>query len=197
MDSSPTLCTLPTELQHHIVLNLHPSAALALKQTNRYFQSHIFLYRLDRFKVNQYLHHVELRPRHRDSYACFTCLRVRPMTAFTASQLGSKTGSRNSAYSYGRFCLDCGIENKRFKPGSLIVLAGDQSHPRVLCSSCSIIQAYFCSKCHWCAACIARTRAFKASWSRSVSMGLCELHLQGTSGLSLGQHRASTSSLGF
>ena len=197
MDSSPSLYTLPTELQHQIVLNLHPSAAIALKQTNRYFQTHISLCRLDRFKVKQYLHQVELRPRHRDNYACFTCLRVRPMTAFTASQLGAKTSSRNSAYSYGRFCLDCGIENKRFRPGSLLVIAGDQSHPRVFCGSCSTIQSYFCSNCHWCAACIARTKAFKSSWSRSLGMGLCKMHLQGTSGLGIGQYRASTSSLGF
>ena len=196
MGSSPNLCTLPTELQHHIALNLHPEAAIALKQTNRYFHTHISLYRLDPLKVKRYLHEVELRPRHRDDHACFTCLRVRPMNAFTASQLGAKT-SRNSAYSCGRFCLDCGIENKRFRPGTILVIGGDQSHPRVFCGSCSTVQSYFCGKCHWCAPCIARTKAFKTSWSRSVGMGLCQMHLQGINGLRIGQYRASTSSQRF
>ena len=34
--------TLPAELQHHKVLNLHPSAATALKQTNRYLYAYLF-----------------------------------------------------------------------------------------------------------------------------------------------------------
>ena len=196
MGSSPNLYTLPTEIQHQIVLNLHPSAAIALKQTNQYFNACISLYRLDPFQVKRYLHEVELRSRHRDSYACFTCLRVRPMTAFTASQLGAKTRS-NNAYAYERFCLDCGIENKRFKPGTILIIAGDQSHPRVFCGSCSTVQSYFCGRCHWCAACIARTKALKTSRSRSLAMGLCQMHLQGISALGIGQHRAFTSSLGF
>lgn len=192
MGSNLNLYTLPTELQHHIVLNLHPSAAIALKQTNRYFHTHIALYRLDPLKVKQYLHEVELRPRHRDDYACFTCLRVRSMTAFTITQLGAKT-SKNGAYSGGRFCLDCGVENKRFKPGTVLIIAGDESHPRVLCDSCLTVQSYFCGKCHWCAACIARTKSFRTSWSRSVGMGLCQTHLQGMGGMRIGQYRASTS----
>ena len=196
MDSSPSLCSLPTELQHHIVLNLHPSAAIALKQTNRYFHTHISLHRLDPLKVKRYLHEVELRQRHRDNYACFTCLRVRFMTAFTASQLGVKT-RRTNAHSYERFCLDCGIENKKFRPGSILIIAGDQSHPRVFCGSCAAVQSYFCGKCHWCAACIARTKAFKTSWRRSLDEGLCQMHLQGISRLGIGQYQASTSSLGF
>lgn len=196
MGSNLNLYTLPTELQHHIVLNLHPSAAIALKQTNRYFHTHISLYRLDPLKVKQYLHQVELRPRHRENYACFSCLRVKPKIAFTVSQLGAKK-SRNGAYSSGRFCIDCGVRDKRFKPGTVLDIAGDESHPKAFCRSCSTIQSYFCGKCRWCAACIARTKSFKTSWSRSVGMDLCQTHLQGISGTGIGQHRASTSSLGL
>ncbi|KAF6236128.1 hypothetical protein HO173_005757 [Letharia columbiana] len=146
MGSNLNLYTLPTELQHHIVLNLHPSAAIALKQTNRYFHTHISLYRLDPLKVKQYLHQVELRPRHRENYACFSCLRVKPKIAFTVSQLGAKK-SRNGAYSSGRFCIDCGVRDKRFKPGTVLDIAGDESHPKAFCRSCSTIQSYFCGKC--------------------------------------------------
>ena len=185
MGNIPNLYALPTELQHAIVLNLPPSAAIALKQTNRYFYTYISLYRLDPLKVKRYLHEVELRPRHRENYACYTCLRVKPMTAFTASQLGVKT-SRGSAYLLERFCLDCGIENKRFKPGTVLIIGGDKSHPRVCCGSCSTAQSYFCGNCHWCAACIARTKAFKVSWSGSVGMGLCQTHLRGISGPGMG-----------
>lgn len=196
MDSNLNLYTLPTELQHHIVLKIHPSAAIALKQTNRYFHAHISLYRLNPLEVKQYLHEVELRPRHRENYACFTCLRVRPMTAFTVSQLGTKT-SRNGAYTSGRFCLDCGVENKRFKPGSVLDIAGGESHRKVFCGSCLTVQSYFCSRCHWCAACIARTKSFKMSWSRSLGTGFCQTHLQAMSDMGMGQHRVATSSVGF
>ena len=187
MDSHLNICNLPTELQHHIVLNLHPSAAIALKQTNRYFYTHITLHRLDPFKVRQYLREVELRPRHRENYACFTCLRVRSMTAFTITQLGEKT-SRNSAYSSGRFCLDCAVEGKKIKPGTVLIVAGE-SHPKVFCGSCSTVQSYFCGKCRWCAACIARTKALKTSWSRSVGKGLCQTHLLGMNGMGIGHCR--------
>lgn len=191
MASNLNLYTLPTELQHHIVLNLHPSAAIALKQTNRYFHTHISLHRLNPVTVKQYIHEVELQPRHSDGYACFTCLRVRPMTAFTVSQLGAKT-SKGGAYSSGRFCLDCGVEHKRFKPGSVLNIAGDESHPKVFCGSCSTVQSYFCGKCHWCAACIARTKAFKMSRTQSVGKGPCQAHLQGMNGVGIGPYRAST-----
>ena len=187
MDSHLNICNLPTELQHHIVLNLHPSAAIALKQTNRYFYTHITLHRLDPFKVRQYLREVELRPRHRENYACFTCLRVRSMTAFTITQLGEKT-SRNSAYSSGRFCLDCAVEGKKIKPGTVLIVAGE-SHPKVFCGSCSTVQSYFCGKCRWCAACIARTKALKTSWSRSVGKGFCQTHLLGMNGMGIGHCR--------
>ena len=192
MSDNLTLYALPTELQHHIVLNLHPSAALTLKQTNRYFHTHIALYRLDPLEVKQYIHEVELRPRNRDNYACFKCLRVRSRTAFTINQLGAKT-SKDGMYPNERFCLDCGVENKLLKPGTVLVIAGDESCPKVFCGSCSTVQSYFCRKCHWCAACIARTKHFKTSWSRSVGLGLCQTHLQVMSGMEIGQYRASDS----
>lgn len=192
MGNNLDLYTLPTELQHHIVLNLHPSAAIALKQTNRYFHTHISLHRLNLITVKQYIHEVEIRPRHREGYACFTCLRVRPIIAFTVSQLGAKT-SRDGTYSSERFCLDCGVQSKKFKPGTVLNIAGDESHPKVFCGSCSTVQSYFCGKCHWCAACIAGTKAFKVSWSRSVGLGLCQTHLLGISGMSIGRYRAFTS----
>ena len=175
MGSNLNLYTLPTELQHHIVLNLHPSAAIALKQTNRYFHAHISLHRLDPFQVKQYVHEVELRPRHCEDYACFTCCRVRPKSAFTASQLGAKT-SGNGTYSGRRFCLDCGVQSKKFEPGAILIIAGNESHPKIFCGSCSTIQSYFCGKCHWCAACIARTKAFRMSLGQSLSKGVCQTH---------------------
>lgn len=190
MGSILDLYHLPTELQHQIVLHLHPSAAIALKQTNRYFYTHISLCRLDPLRVRQYLHEVELWPRHREHYACFVCLRVRPKTAFNITQLGAKT-SKNGAYSSGRFCLDCGVEKKRFKPGTVMTIAGEP-HPKVFCGSCSTVQSYFCGKCCWCAACIAKTKAFKTLWSQSVSRGFCQTHLLGLNAMGIAQCRTLT-----
>ncbi len=97
------------------------------------------------------------------------------MTAFTITKFGEKR-SRNGEYPSGRSCLYCGVEGKKFSPGTVLIIAG-QSHPKVFCGLCSIIQLFFCSKCLSCAAWFARTNAFRISWSQNVGEVLCRAHL--------------------
>lgn len=51
IDEGPSLSNLPGELQDLIIINLHPSAAIALSQTNWHFHSCTNLYRLPRSVV--------------------------------------------------------------------------------------------------------------------------------------------------
>ena len=108
-----SLCELPTEIQHLIVLNLHPSAAIALKRTNRWFHTHISLHRLGRPEVFRFLTEHENLPKFSKNfhqgkrtsslgYACFTCLTIKPATNFTEDQITGHYGK------YARFRRDAG-----------------------------------------------------------------------------------------
>lgn len=178
MPQRPELCTLPTEIQHLIVLNLHPSAAIALKQTNRWFNTHVSIYRLDRAEVNKYLNWLENRRRNRNNYACFSCLRLKPQTAFTTTKPGSKS-LKNGFYPFARFCLDCGIRDAKVKPFTLLKMAGDESKPKVFCGSCSSVQRSFCGLCCCCTGCLAKLRTWTgraAQWHRNGGKVLCHSH---------------------
>ena len=139
------LATLPTEIQHHIVLNLHPSAAIALLQTNHWFHDHVSLYRLDQDLVHDYLRYLEHRDHNEDNRACYNCLTIKPRSGFTSGQLISKKA----------FCLDCGVRTKMFEPYSLIHLAGGEE-PRLFCGSCCTVQRSFCRQCRLCNGCIVK-----------------------------------------
>lgn len=172
------LCTLPTELQNLIVLNLHPSAAIALRQTNRWFHDNVSLHRLDREKVQLFLRDRELRPTNGKNYACFCCFRLKPEWAFTKSLVDS-THVRKPTYSYRRFCLECGIREGKYRWGISMEMAGSKSRPKVYCGVCTSVQENFCSKCHCCNACIASMGTWTgraARWSQSGWQALCLDH---------------------
>lgn len=174
------LCQLPTELQHHIVLNLHPSAAIALRQTNRWFHTHISLHRLDPVAVRNYLYQLELRPKRQDDYACFYCLCLKPRTVFTSAQLERrpKVDKYGNVHS-GRFCLDCGIGNRKLIPYSVLTMGGDESTPKVFCGACSSVQSYFCRTCHCCSGCLTRARTWTGRavlWQQSGTQKICPQH---------------------
>ena len=178
MASSAQLCTLPLELQHLIVLNLPPSAAVALRQTNRWFYTHVSLHRLNRLAVRTYLHFLELNPKKQHLYACFFCLCLKPKMAFTSSEIGGKP-KEPRRYHYDRFCLDCGIRHGVYKVGTSRPMAGSQSAPKVLCGICMSVQSYYCNKCYCCSACIASTRTWTgraARWSQAGGQALCLAH---------------------
>lgn len=173
------LCDFPTELQHLVVLNLHPSAAIALRQTNRWFHTHISLHKLDRTAVQEYLHHLELQPKRRHDYACFFCLSLKPHTAFTSTQLAIDTV--NGSYNSKRFCLDCGLMNAKLKPFSKFTMGEDESWSKVFCGACSSVQPLFCPSCHCCSGCLARARTWTgraALWQQPGGNNLCPMHFK-------------------
>ena len=181
----PTLCGLPTEIQHLIVLNLHPSAAIALRQTNRWFHQHICLHRLDQHEVSIFLSERERSPKFCHGpqpgqrggflgYACFSCLCIKPATCFTQSQVvghyAKERGSERGQFSDQRYCIDCGLQQKKFHPGQLLKMAGG-AKPKAFCSACSGVQAYFCPKCRLCMACIASLKSWTARMGRTSGSG--------------------------
>lgn len=171
-------CDFPTELQHLIVLNLHPSAAVALRQTNRWFHTHISLHRLDRTAVQDYLHHLELLPKHQHDYACFSCLSLKPHTAFTTTQL-TPMDNICSSYNSKRFCLDCGVKGAKFKAFSRLNIGEDELWSKVFCGACSSVQPLFCPRCHCCGGCLARMKTWTgraALWQQSGGEKLCPTH---------------------
>ena len=162
MGSKIGLCSLPAELLELIIPKLDPSAAIALRQTSRWFNTYVSLHRLDRVEVRKYLHCLELQPQHKNDYACYSCLCLKHVTSFTDTQTGTAY-SWNGIYSTKRFCLDCGVKNGKFKPESLLYIAGEKyagSTPAVLCGGCLSIQVYFCADCHRCIGCITKARTW-------------------------------------
>ncbi len=85
-DEQPGLTNLAGELQDLIIINLHPSAAIALSQTNHHFHSCVSLHRLPFPVVFEYFQEKELLSIHSDDYACYTCLRLQPRSDFAWRQ---------------------------------------------------------------------------------------------------------------
>ena len=181
---SPTLCGLPTELQHLIVLNLHPSAAITLSKTNRWFHAHISLHHLDKHEVSLFLSERECLPERCTrqfsehtanpmNYACYSCLCLKPAAHFTLAQVNGDYDKGRDCKTRGRlwdqrFCIDCGTEQKKFRRGQLLEMAGG-AKPKAFCAACRSVQDYFCPQCRWCVACIASLRTWTARVGRCRS----------------------------
>ena len=173
------LCTLPVEIQNLIVLSLHPSAAMALRQTNRWFHTHVSLHRLNKKVVQKYLHKLELQLGKENYYACFSCLCLKPQTAFTGVQVAKSP--RYMTFTFNRFCLECGVRSGEYKPGHSLRMVAPESKPAVFCGFCMSVQTNFCSKCYCCIACITSMGVWTGRakhWSQRGGDGLCPTHLK-------------------
>ncbi len=196
MASKVGLCDLPPELQDFIIPILHPSAAIALLQTCRWYHSEVSLRRLDYNQVRVYLHELELLPRNDNNYACFSCLRLKPITSFTTAQVGAKN-SRNGVSSTKRSCLECDVQKGKIKPGRFLYIAKKrciettsanmcngcqamrpclksvESTLAVMCGGCLTIQTYFCDDCYWCMGCVMKAKTWIGFGvaRRNVSLG--------------------------
>ena len=153
-DKKPSLTNLAGELQDLIITELHPSSAVALSQTNHHFHASVNLHRLPFSVVFDWIREKELMPSHTD-YACYTCLRLKPGSAFATSQIKSRRGKHGKAF-HTRTCLDCGFSIGKHSPGSFLKI-GDEM--QVLCMGCEIMRKRFCTLCQWCDSCIKKGSA--------------------------------------
>ena len=110
-EDRPSLTNLAGELQDLIITKLHPSSVIALSQTNHHFHDTVSLHRLPFSVVFDWLLHKEDKCCGRYwNYACYTCLRLKPRSAFSKKQ----TRRRREKWgqdSYMRRCLDCGLSS--------------------------------------------------------------------------------------
>ena len=197
MENKLGLCSLPAELQNLIIPLLHPSAAIALRQTCRWYHDYVSLHRLDHNLVRGYLHDLELLPCNGNNYACFVCLSLKPITSFTAQHVEGKN-RRQRGYSTKRSFLECAVKLGQIKPGRLLYIAkgkcGERtctrvcagckatepgtecvdSTPAVMCGGCLTIQTYFCGDCYWCMGCIMKARTWigRGMARKNVSMAV-------------------------
>lgn len=185
-----SLCDLPTEIQHLVVLNLHPAAAIALKRTNRWFHTHISLHRLDKCEVARFLLEHENLPKFSKNtqhvkrasfvgYACFHCLRIKPAINFTQSQVtghyAKRTDPMHKTFADRRSCIECSLQKKEFLPDHVFKLA-DGETVNIFCPACQNMQSYFCYDCYFCAACIAKSKWWTGKiWRYRKSGGVSEI----------------------
>lgn len=100
------LCELPGELQDQVIVNLHPSAAIALMQTNRHFHTSVSLHRLSIEVVEAFLDEKDLHIYNADDYFCYSCYRLKPKISFLSSQVEGKHG-KNGTKAHERWCSKC------------------------------------------------------------------------------------------
>ena len=181
-DERLTLLNLAGELQNLIILNLHPEAAIALSQTNRHFHSCASLHRLPLPIVSQWFHEKEMLPENSEKFACYTCLRLKPQSAFVLKQTKKKK-SKFSPDAGNRFCIDCGCKYGKITPGHILKTSAGL---RVSCIGCEKPQDRFCTLCYWCDGCASKgivTMERRRDWvkpgdgARKISLkNICEGH---------------------
>lgn len=162
-DEKPALSNLAGELEDLIITNLHPPAAIALSQTNPYFNSCVNLHRLPHPVVIDYFQEKEHLQIHEDDHACHTCLRLKLRSKFTVKQTKGLRG-KNGQGSYQRIFLDCGFRTGRHIPGHRMKIGREL---KVHCGGCETLQKRFCRLCLWCGNCIEKGTAMvprKGGW---------------------------------
>ena len=91
---------------------------------------------------------------HAGSYACYTCMRLRPTRDFAFKQVKGPRGKGN-AQQQRRFCIPCGERENLYTTGAVIKRAGGGTTPLRRCKSCRVFKdGTFCARCHLCQDCI-------------------------------------------
>ncbi|KAK5119299.1 hypothetical protein LTR85_007655 [Meristemomyces frigidus] len=147
---------LPKELQLDIFDRLAYRDAIRLAQANRYLHATIDPQTWPTGEEEDFIHKAQSWPKHNhfvrlqckrkvfttlaDGYACFSCYRVRPKSAFSQKQSArnqAKSSGRYGEIGHTRFCLDCGIKNFFYKPGAIV---------KVVMGEDMIVQGGLCEK---------------------------------------------------
>ena len=113
-NTHPTLrlTHLPAEIEDLIIKGLEPSAALALSRVSRYYHQTVSLHRLDKERVNKFLHSLEMKKRRRDSFACYSCLKLKPAKYYPPlSFLRKKRQGKGGSKRFERKCWACVAES--------------------------------------------------------------------------------------
>ena len=155
MRSNLGLSALPGELQEQIILNLHPSAAIALRQTNHYFQTIVSLHRFEVDQVWAFLKEKQEQPHNAKHLACYFCLCLKPRSLCLNSRYIALPQCYVAPPPDSQSCLDCAVKTGRVLPGNINDLA-NQKDKLLFCIACLNLQSHFCEKCRWCIQCAER-----------------------------------------
>lgn len=84
-------------------------------------------------------------------FLCYRCCRVLPRNRFAKGQVSGECLPGHTK-PYKRFCISCGIQSGKFKPGNQININGC---PFRFCQACSIPTfGKFCTQCSTCVSCL-------------------------------------------
>lgn len=126
--TNPVLLRLPTELLLEIISNLEFHNKAKFAATCHSIRSLIEPLTHHDFLIAEKANWATSR----GLYTCKLCIRLRRFNAF-ADDMKKGKYDRDGKKADTRFCLECGVENALYKPGTLLKIYG-KSH--VLCRIC-------------------------------------------------------------
>ena len=100
---------LPAELRLQIYADLDYGTALRLEQVCRFFRNDVPAQGVDREQRATYLYHAETFAKNKERLACFSCLRILPLTAFMDEQRRGEY-ARFGVMESERICFECQMQ---------------------------------------------------------------------------------------
>lgn len=134
------LAQLPPEIQLETFFYLDYQSLLNLQSSCRYYEYFISAQMLEDSKERTKELYMDME--HRSAFPinqkpCYTCLQIKGHTAFHDPS-GNRTypsanpGQLNTVIGT-RYCIPCGVKEKKFKPGEQIIAGG---HTQAICKHC-------------------------------------------------------------
>lgn len=97
------------------------------------------------------------------TFLCYHCCRVLQKNRFAKGQISGEY-LPGHAKPYKRFCISCGIQNGKFKPGNHVTIHGWLFQ---FCKMCSIpTLGRFCTRCNTCSSCLGFDENFRPKSNR-------------------------------
>ncbi|KAI9667064.1 MAG: hypothetical protein M1831_001241 [Alyxoria varia] len=174
---------IPIDVLEDVFRQLPWGAALLLSLTNKYYKELVqpLQYKTNKERLDYLQHAQKTFPRHlitseikrsrsrgkkkgrknlppatpdAGGYACYTCMRVRPLRDFSEKQTTGVLGKGNSR-ERRRFCIPCGLKKDLYSTGAVVKRAGSDKTPLRRCKVCRDLKdGKFCTRCHLCQDCI-------------------------------------------
>lgn len=161
----PPLLRLPIELHYEIVSHLELQDRVRLTLTSRYFTSLIEPTTFKDFLT------AETGPWaiSKDYYACKGCKRFRHLLQF-ADDMRKGKRARHGVDAQARFCVQCGVDQHWYSPGTNFTIMGK---PHVICRLCGAFTDRLGVE-GACASCLPSLRAQKKNTSLDTRDSLYE-----------------------
>jgi len=131
------LAKLPAEIQLDTFYYLDYETLFQLRSTCRYYRNFVSDGMLEDAKEStkeQYMQKERDGGFHGSKKPCYTCYRIKDNNKFHAGAVIQTTGAPASDGLIGiRYCVACGVKDKKFKPGEAIIAGGET---QAICKHC-------------------------------------------------------------